>query len=137
MLRGRVGAIGVQERPAAMQLDPPGGIGRSLDGAGELPRGLVEPALPLVQLGQGGMSLVELGLELDRLLQVGERLGEPAGLEVHSTPVHQQDIAQVVAWLAVEDGAIIGLGELSNSRAAPRRRRAGCPRSPWTRARSR
>ena len=77
-----------------------GAVGLPFDGAVERPGGLVEPALPLIDLGQNGVGMVGLGVELNGRLEVGNRLVEPAGVEIHSAPIDQQDVAEVRARAA-------------------------------------
>ena len=42
--------------------------------------------------------------------EVGERLVEPAGLEIHSAPIDQQDVAEVRIGVQVESVTVVFLG---------------------------
>ena len=96
LLRRRVAAIGMQQRPGAQQRDPGRGILGPLDGPTKRRRRLVETPSRCSELAQRRVGLVQPGPKRDGRLEVGERLREPAGLEVHPAPIHQEDVAEVV-----------------------------------------
>ena len=99
-----------------MEPDPGLGISGPLDGPGEVRGRLVQSALPPMELAQRGVGVVGFGLEPDGRLEVGQRVREPAGLEIHAPPIHQQRIAIVVCRVQGQGGAVVGLGGLESGR---------------------
>ena len=87
-----------------------GAVGLPFDGAIERQGGLVEPALPLSDLGQKGMGMVGLVVELNGRLEVGDRLVELAGVEIHAAAIDQQDVAVVRVGPQFEGMLIVDFG---------------------------
>ena len=102
-----VAAVGVEQGTAAIEPGRHVRFGMAGDPPRERRRRVVQPALALVDLGQVGVSLVQVRLEPDGLLEVGHCLVEPLRLKPHQAAIGQENVSKIVVVFKGEGLTVI------------------------------
>ncbi len=100
------GSPAFQVQPGSQSIEV-GQPGLELDRSIQLVEGQVQLVEPAVRLRQVDIRLIGVGLQLDRGIQVGDRIVEPAGPDPQDPAIDEEHIAGIVV-----EGHLRGLQEV-------------------------